>query len=71
MPAMANKGRIRIGADADVTIFDPAVVIDRSTYTNPSLTSEGIPFVLVNGVLVVDDGEFMTNVRPGRAVRVQ
>lgn len=71
VPAMANKGRIRIGADADVTIFDPAVVIDRSTYTNPSLTSEGIPFVLVNGVLVVDDGEFMTNVRPGRAVRVQ
>jgi N-acyl-D-aspartate/D-glutamate deacylase len=71
VPAMANKGRIRIGADADVTVFDPAVVIDRSTYTNPSFTSEGIPFVIVNGVLVVDDGELMTNVRSGRAVRVQ
>jgi N-acyl-D-aspartate/D-glutamate deacylase len=67
-PAMANKGRLAVGADADVTIFDPATVIDRSTYEDATIPSAGIPFVIVGGQLVVDRGE-VTSARPGRAVR--
>jgi N-acyl-D-aspartate/D-glutamate deacylase len=68
VPAMANKGRIRVGADADLTMFDPETIIDRATYAAPSLPSEGIEYVLVNGVVVVDRGELVEDVRPGRAV---
>ena len=71
VPAMRNKGRIRVGADADITIFDPATVIDRSTYTEPTLTSAGIPYVLVNGGLVVDEGELVSAARQGRAIRAE
>lgn len=69
VPAMARKGRLAEGADADITVFDPATVIDRSTYTSGTLPSEGIEYVLVNGVFVVDGGEFVEGVRPGKAVR--
>jgi N-acyl-D-aspartate/D-glutamate deacylase len=68
-PAFKDKGRIRIGADADITIFDPAHVIDKATYDEPLQYSEGIPFVLVNGILVVKDGQLVEGVRPGRAAR--
>jgi dihydroorotase len=68
VPAMRSKGRIRVGADADLTIFDPATVIDRATYEDASLPSAGIPYVIVNGVAVVDGGR-LTGARPGRAVR--
>ncbi len=67
--AMERKGRLRVGADADITIFEEATVIDRSTYTNPTLPSEGIPYVLVNGVLVVQGGELVPDARPGRAIK--
>ncbi len=67
-PAMANKGRIRAGADADLTIFDPATVIDRATYEDASIPSNGIPYVVVGGQVVVDRGQ-LTKARPGRAVR--
>ena len=68
VPAMVNKGRIRTGADADLTIFNPATVIDRSTYEDATIPSAGIPFVVVGGEVVVDGGE-LTAARPGRAVR--
>jgi dihydroorotase len=68
VPQMANKGRIRIGADADITIFDPATVIDRATYEDATLPSTGIPYVIVNGEVVVDQGQ-LTSARPGRGVR--
>ncbi len=68
VPSMRDKGRIRVGADADITVFDPASVIDRSTYMDATITSEGIESVLVNGVLVVDGGELVQGARPGRAV---
>src|ERR1700736_927558 len=68
-PAFKDKGRIRVGADADITIFDPARVIDKATFDEPLQPSEGIPFVLVNGVLVVKDGQLVPGVHPGRAAR--
>lgn len=68
VPGMAKKGRLEVGADADVTVFDPATVIDRATYENGALPSAGIPYVIVGGALVVEKGE-LTGARPGRAVR--
>jgi N-acyl-D-aspartate/D-glutamate deacylase len=53
---------------ADVTIFDPATVTDRSTFTDPHHYSEGVRYVLVNGVLVVNQGAH-TGARPGKALR--
>jgi dihydroorotase len=67
-PMMAAKGRIKVGADADLTIFNPRTVIDKSTYENAMIASEGIPFVIVEGKVVVDSGKVMT-ARPGRAIR--
>lgn len=68
-PAFRNKGRIRVGSDADITVFDPARVIDRATFEDPLQYSDGIPFVLVNGVPVVRDGKLVEGVLPGRAAR--
>src|SRR5437870_13382493 len=56
VPAMRQKGRLRVGADADIAIFDPATVVDRSTYREPSLSPVGIQHVIVNGVSVVANG---------------
>ncbi len=64
-----DKGRIAVGADADLTVFDAAHVTDKATYENPAQYSEGIPYVLVNGVVVVDNGKFADGVFPGQAVR--
>jgi N-acyl-D-aspartate/D-glutamate deacylase len=68
-PVFKDKGRIRVGADADITVFDPERIIDRATYEEPLKYSEGIQFVLVNGVAVVTDGRFVDGVFPGRAAR--
>lgn len=68
-PIMARKGRLTVGADADITIFDPARIIDRSTYREPTLPPDGIAYVLVNGVPVVAGGRAVEGVTPGRAVR--
>lgn len=70
VPMMKNKGRIAIGADADITVFDPAKVIDRATFEAPTTPSAGISQVIVGGVFVVRDGELVKDARPGRAVRV-
>lgn len=68
VPVMRNKGRIRPGADADLTIFDPATVADSATYEEPARYSTGIRYVLVDGVPVVREGRLQP-VAPGRAVR--
>jgi hypothetical protein len=69
VPMMRQKGRLRVGADADITIFDPATVIDRSTYREPTLAPIGIQNVIVNGVSVVANGHAVEGVAPGKAVR--
>lgn len=63
-----NLGRVKVGADADITIFDPARVIDRATFENPAQYSDGIPYVLVNGIFVVKNGELVKGAAPGRPV---
>jgi N-acyl-D-aspartate/D-glutamate deacylase len=68
-PQMAGKGRIHVGADADVTVLDPERVIDKATFDEPDQYSEGIPFVLVNGVFVVRDGKVVEGVKPGAAIK--
>ena len=69
VPAMRDKGRIRVGADADLTIFDSDHIIDRATYREPSLPSAGIRYVLVNGTPIVRGGELVNGASPGRGVR--
>jgi N-acyl-D-aspartate/D-glutamate deacylase len=69
VPAMKNKGRVRVGADADLVVFDATRVIDRSTYEEPAQYAEGMKYVLVNGALVVKDGELQSGVYPGQPVR--
>ncbi|MFL5469606.1 MAG: amidohydrolase family protein [Gemmatimonadaceae bacterium] len=69
VPAMKQKGRLRVGADADITIFDAARVMDRSTYREPALSPVGIQHVIVNGVSVVANARPVDRVAPGKAVR--
>ena len=68
-PQFRNKGRIKLGADADIAVFDAATVIDKSTYQSPAAPAVGFRFVLVNGVPVVRDGSVVDGVFPGRAAR--
>jgi len=64
----AGRGRISEGAIADVTVFDPATVIDRATFEQPHQYPVGIPHVFVGGVAVVRDGE-VSGMRPGQILR--
>ncbi len=64
---LADRGILRPGMAADIAAFDPATVRERSTYADPLHYSEGIPYVMVNGELVVDGGR-ITAARPGRAL---
>jgi len=68
-PMFRNKGRIKVGADADLAVFDPNTVIDKSTYQAPATPAIGFRFVLVNGVPVVRDGAIVSGVFPGQAAR--
>lgn len=72
MPAtrvgLKDRGVLRAGAFADITIFDPVTVRDRSTFENPNQYPEGIPFVITNGQLSVDNGQ-RTSALAGRVLR--
>ncbi len=68
VPGMKNKGRLQVGADADITIFDPATILDKATFEKGLAFSEGIHFVLVNGVFVIRDAKTVKEVFPGRPV---
>ncbi|HXI75265.1 MAG TPA: amidohydrolase family protein, partial [Pyrinomonadaceae bacterium] len=63
-----ERGLIREGYFADVIVFDPKTVSDRSTYEQPELPAVGMKFVIVNGKISVENGTF-TGVLAGRALR--
>lgn len=67
-PMMRFKGRIQVGADADITLFDPNTIIDKATFEGGLKFSEGIPHVLVGGVFVVKNGKTVPEVYPGQAI---
>ena len=81
VPEMRDRGRLRVNAYADITVFDPATVRDRSTYVDAAAYSGGIMDVIVNGVPIVRGGEFddhgvlqgqrvlIGSRMPGRAIR--
>jgi N-acyl-D-glutamate deacylase len=69
VPQMKQKGRLQVGMDADVVVFDPATVQDRATYAEPNQTSVGMKDVIVNGAFVIRDGQLDTKAFPGRPVR--
>jgi N-acyl-D-amino-acid deacylase len=65
---LTDRGIVRPGMAADLVAFDPDQIRERSTYADPTHYSEGIPFVMVNGALVVDGGR-ITDARPGRILK--
>lgn len=67
-PQMRQKGRLRVNADADVTVFDPKRVIDRATFENPAQYSQGFRYVMVNGTFVVRESELQSGVTPGEGI---
>lgn len=69
VPAMGRKGRLQPGSDADIVIFDPTAIIDRSTVDEPLRPSEGMRYVIVNGVVVVKDGEIQQDIHAGQPLR--
>jgi hypothetical protein len=67
-PAAHKKGRMQEGADADIVVFDPQTISDRSTFENPMEPSVGVHQLLVNGVLLIDQQKMVSDVYPGKAI---
>ena len=70
IPQFKTKGRMQEGMDADIVVFDPETVTENTTYEPGmgAIASTGIPYVLVNGVIVVKDSEVL-KVFPGKPIR--
>ena len=69
VPGMQKKGRVQVGADADLVVFDAATITDRSTYEEPAQYSTGMHYVLVGGTPVVDEGRLVEDQYPGQPIR--
>ncbi len=65
---LADRGQLRAGFVADVALFDPDGIAETNSFESPKSYPVGIPYVIVNGTLVIDGGEH-TGARPGRALR--
>ncbi len=68
-PSFRKKGRSQLGADADITIFDPLAIKSNATYEHPFQGPNGIEFVIVNGSFIVKDGLLQENVFPGQRLK--
>ena len=69
VPSMLNKGRVRVGADADLTIFDATQIRDQSTFENAARFSTGVRHVLIGGQFAVRDGKLVETMRAGQPIR--
>ena len=73
MPAqrfgLKKRGAIRAGAFADLVVFDPSTIDDRTTYTEPTREPAGIDYVMINGQMVVDHGSYDSKKLPGQVIR--
>ncbi len=69
VPQMKKKGRMQVGMDADIVVFDPETIADVGTYEEPNQPAVGVLATIVNGVPVVDDGKLILDAAPGRAIR--
>ena len=67
-PAARQKGRLQQGSDADIVVFDPNTIADRSTFAKPMEPSIGVHDLLVGGTVLIDDGKMVPNVYPGKAI---
>jgi N-acyl-D-aspartate/D-glutamate deacylase len=65
-PAARHKGRLQEGADADIVVFDPQTITDRSTFQKPMEPSLGVHYLLVAGTPIIDEGALVPNVFPGQ-----
>ncbi len=68
VPGASRKGRLQVGADADITVFDPETIIDTATFEAGLSHSKGVQHVLVNGVAIVNEGKTIPEVFPGKAL---
>jgi N-acyl-D-aspartate/D-glutamate deacylase len=68
-PDARRKGRLQEGADADIVVFDPQTISDRSTFEKPMEPSVGVEELLVSGTIVIDQGRLVPDVYPGRAIQ--
>ena len=71
LKAMQERGRMQEGMVADITIFDPQTITDNATYKQGTLPSTGIPYVVVNGTVVVKKSKVLKSVNPGQPIRHQ
>ena len=67
-PSMRFKGRIQVGADADITIFNPKTIIDKATFEKGLEFSAGIEYVMVNGNFILKNGKTVSNIFPGQPI---
>ena len=66
--AASRKGRLQEGADADIVVFDPETIADKSTFQQPMEPSVGVHYLLVAGTPVIDEGKLVENIFPGKAL---
>ena len=65
---LTDRGLIRPGMKADITVFDPDTIIDKATFEEPNQYPVGIEYVMINGVMVVENGD-STGEIAGRVIR--
>ncbi|WNJ18293.1 amidohydrolase family protein [Pontibacter sp. G13] len=69
VPQMKQKGRLQTGMDADVVVFDPETIADQGTYEDPNHPAIGVQTVLVNGKMVLSEGQLIEGVGAGMPIR--
>jgi hypothetical protein len=69
VPQMKNKGRLQVGMDADIVVFDPETIADKATYENPTQPAVGVQTLRVGGGLVIADGKLIRDAAYGRPIR--